>query len=202
MHDDVVLKAVSALRNGGVVLHPTETCYGLAADIRSEKAIERVYSLKDMPESKPVSIMVSSLDEARKYGDFSEKALQLAEKYWPGPLTIIVPRKELLPAHINRGVTTVGIRYPDHEITQQILTGFGGPLITTSANRTSEPQAYDVETFLLGRDADGIHGEAVPDAIIDMGQIPEIEPSTIVEVMGDEVKMIRKGPIALSEFLH
>lgn len=197
MDNTILEKAITALRNGGVVLHPTETCYGLAADIFSPVAVEKVYSLKDMSLSKPVSIMVSGLDEAQQYGVFSEKALQLAEKYWPGPLTIIVPRSSLLPAHLNRNLTTVGIRCPDSEITQQLLSEFGGPLVTTSANRTGESQAYDVETFLLGRDVDGNAGEAVPDAIIDLGHIPEIEPSTIVEVIGDEAKVVRQGPIVL-----
>lgn len=197
MDNTILEKAITALRNEGVVLHPTETCYGLAADIFSPVAVEKVYSLKDMSLSKPVSIMVSSLNEAQKYGEFSEKALRLAEKYWPGPLTIIVPRKGLLPSHINREMATVGIRYPNHDVTQQLLSEFGGPLVTTSANRTGESQAYDVETFLLGRDVDGSGGEAVPDAIIDLGHIPEIEPSTIVEVIGDDVRVIRQGPIVL-----
>lgn len=193
----MISTAISALRNGGVVLHPTETCYGLTADVFSEQAVKKVYALKDMAESKPVSIMVSSLEEAVKYGNFSEKALELAREYWPGPLTIIVPRTELLPTYLNRGVSTVGVRCPDHEITQDLLREFGGPLITTSANRTGEPQAYDVETFLIGRDADEEGGNGIPDAIIDMGHIPEIDPSTIVEVIGDEIKVLRNGPIAL-----
>lgn len=197
--DTIILeKALSALRNGGVVLHPTETCYGLTADIFSQKAVEKVYALKDMSASKPVSIMVSSLDEARKYGEFGEEALRLAQKYWPGPLTIIVHRSPSLPTYLNKNLVSVGIRFPDSEITQQLLNAFGGPLVTTSANRTGEPQAYDVETFLLGRDSDGTGGEAVPDAIIDVGHIPEIEPSTIVEVLGDKVTVIRKGPINIS----
>lgn len=193
----MISTAISALRKGGVVLHPTETCYGLAADIFSEEAAVKAYFLKDMSQAKPVSIMVPNLEEAMKYGVFSEKALELAKTYWPGPLTIIVPRTELLPSFINRGVATVGIRCPDHEITQDLLREFGGPLITTSANRTGESQAYDVETFLIGRDADEMGGSGIPDAIIDMGHIPEVEPSTIVEVVGDEVRVVREGPITL-----
>lgn len=188
-----LIKALSALHGSGVVLHPTETCYGLTADIFSEKAVAHIYELKKMSESKPVSIMVPSLDEAMKYGVFTEKALELAQKYWPGPLTIIVPRTELLPLYINRGVTTVGIRCPDHASTQQLLQNFGGPLITTSANRTTEPQAYCVEDFMKGRAK-----SELPDAIIDEGKIPEVAPSTIIEVIGSEVKIVRKGPIVIS----
>jgi len=193
----MISTAISVLRKEGVVLHPTETCYGLTADVFSEQAVRKVYALKDMAESKPVSIMVSSLEEAVKYGNFSEKALELVREYWPGPLTIVVPRTALLPTYLNRGASTVGIRCPDHEITQDMLREFGGPLITTSANRTGEPQAYDVETFLIGRDADETGGSGIPDAIIDMGHIPAVEPSTIVEVIGDDMKVLRKGPIAL-----
>lgn len=194
----MISTAISALRKEGVVLHPTETCYGLTADIFSEEAVGKIYLLKDMLLSKPVSIMVSNLEEAMKYGAFTEKALELAQTYWPGPLTIIVPRTELLPSFINRGVATVGIRCPDHEITQDLLREFGGPLITTSANRTGESPAYDVETFLIGRDADETGGNGIPDAIIDMGHIPEVEPSTIVECVDEGgYRVLRQGPIVL-----
>jgi len=180
-----------------VVPHPTETCYGLAADIFNEKAVSKVYQMKAMSKSKPVSIMVSSLEEAQKYGVFDKRALVLAEKYWPGPLTIIVPRTERLPSHINEGMGTVGLRCPDHPLVFQMLRMFGGPLVTTSANRTGELQAYGAGEFLRDRQEDCVGAEALPDAIIDIGRIPEVSPSTIVECTEAGCKVLRQGPIRL-----
>ncbi len=188
MNDELV-NAVKALHAGGVVAHATETCYGLAADIFQKKAIDRLYALKKMPLDKPVSVLVRDLDEAQRYGEFSPKALQLALKYWPGPLTIIVPRTAALPKLINFGHPTVGFRVSSHKKTSQLLEAFGGPLTTTSANVHGLLQAYSVQEML----DQGL----VPDFILDSGRIGENPPSTIVEVVGDEIKIIRQGEIKL-----
>ncbi len=181
------LKAVQALREGKVVAHATETCYGLAVDIFSHDAVLRLYDMKKMDLDKPVSILCTSLDEAKKYGEFSEKALSLAEKYWPGPLTIVVSRKAALPVWINPGVSTIGIRVSSNEITRELVEGFGGPITTTSANIHGLPQAYSVDEF----------AELKPDFILDSGRIPPISPSTIVEVIGDSLKIIRQGDLKI-----
>ncbi len=181
--------AIKTLHAGGVVAHATETCYGLAADIFQKKSIERLYALKRMPLDKPVSILVRDLEEAQRYGEFSGEALKLALKYWPGPLTIIVPRTAALPKLINYGHPTVGFRVSSNKKTRQLLEAFGGPLTTTSANVHTEPQAYSVQEML----DQGL----VPDFVLDSGRIGENPPSTIVEVVGEEVKIIRQGEIKL-----
>ncbi len=180
-------EAVKTLRSGGVVAHATETCYGLAADIFSRSAVWRLYEMKKMSLDKPVSILVSSLEEAQKYGEFSEKAKQLAEKYWPGALTIVVPRKALIPEWINPGVSTIGIRVSSNEVTKNLVEAFGGPITTTSANIHGLPQAYCVEDF----------GSLKPDFILDSGKIQSIPPSTIVEVVGESVRVLREGGIKI-----
>jgi L-threonylcarbamoyladenylate synthase len=172
-----------------VVAHATETCYGLAADIFQRKALEHLYALKKMPLDKPVSVLVRDLDEAQRYGEFSSTALKLALKYWPGPLTIIVPRKAALPPLVNYGQTTVGFRVSSNKKTRELLEAFGGPLTTTSANVHGQPQAYSVQDML----DQGL----VPDAVLDSGRIGENPPSTIVEVIGEEVKVVRQGEIKL-----
>jgi len=187
--NDLLLNAVKTLHSGGVVAHATETCYGLAADIFQKKALERLYSLKKMPLDKPVSVLVRDLDEAQRYGEFSSTALKLALKYWPGPLTIIVPRKAALPPLVNYGQNTVGFRVSSNKKTRELLEAFGGPLTTTSANVHGQVQAYSVQDML----AQGL----VPDFVLDSGRIGENPPSTIVEVLGEEVKVIRQGEIKL-----
>lgn len=187
--NDLLLEAVKTLHAGQVVAHPTETCYGLAADIFQKAAVGRVYSLKKMELSKPVSILVRDLDEAQRYGEFSKKALQFALAYWPGPLTIIVPRKVSLPAWINPGIDTIGFRVSSNKKTRALVEAFGGPLTTTSANITGKPSPYSVQEVL----DQGL----VPDFVYDGGQIGRELPSTIVSVVGDEVKVLRQGPISV-----
>ncbi len=195
--EHLIVESLQVLEKGGVLLHPTETCYGLAADIFYPEAVEKIYMLKEMPREKPVSIMVSSLEQAEEYGEFSERAKKLARAFWPGPLTIIVKRREALPSYINPGLMSVGLRCPDHRFTLELLRRFEEPLVTTSANRTGEPQAYDVETFLEDR-IEVMH----PDFIVDMGRIPETAPSTIVDVSGESGEpflIVRHGPVSVDE---
>jgi len=187
--NDDLLKAKKILLEGGVVAHATETCYGLAADIFQKKALAKLYALKKMPLDKPVSVLVRDLEEAQHYGEFSTTAVKLALQYWPGPLTLVVPRTSVLPQWLNFAHPTVGFRVSSHKKTRQLLEAFGGPLTTTSANIHTEPQAYSVQDLL----DQGL----VPDFVLDSGRIGENPASTIVEVLGDEVKVLRQGSIVI-----
>ncbi len=181
--------AARVLHEGGVVAHPTETCYGLAVDIFQRAAVEKLYRLKKMPFDKPVSLLVRDLKEAQQYGEFSPKALELAKKYWPGPLTLVVPRSSHLPFWINPGHPTVGFRVSSNKKTREMIEAFGGPITTTSANVSTQPQAYEVQAFL----DQGLQ----PDFVINGGKLAETAPSTIVEVLGDQLRVLREGPLAL-----
>lgn len=187
--NEQVRAAIKTLHAGGVVAHATETCYGLAADIFQKKSLERLYALKKMPLDKPVSILVRDLEEAQRYGTFSGEALKLALKHWPGPLTIIVPRTAALPPLVNYGYPTVGFRVSSNKKTRQLLEAFGGPLTTTSANLHTEPQTYSVQEIL----GQGL----VPDFVLDSGRIGQNPPSTIVEVIGEKVRVVRQGELKI-----
>lgn len=184
-----IVEAKKALHEGKVLAHATETCYGLAVDIFQRLAVQRLYSMKKMPLDKPVSILVRSLEEAEQYGEFSEKVRELAKKYWPGPLTIIVPRRNILPEWINYGQDSIGIRCSSHKKTKEIVDAFGGPLTTTSANVHGLPQAYSVQEI----ESQGLK----PDFILDSGKIPENKPSTIVKLEGEELIIIRQGDLQI-----
>lgn len=184
-------RAAAVLKGGGVTMHATETCYGLAADIFKEEALKKVYLLKKMDEKKPVSIMVRSLEEASAYAEFSEGAVRLAERFWPGPLTIILPKKDILPVFFNRVEKSVGIRCPDSALSRGIMDEFGGPLTTTSANLTGKPECYSIEEY-LGQ----LQGEDfTPDLIIDSGEIAKNMPSTIVKEEGEKFIFVREGSL-------
>lgn len=187
------VEAVEVLNDGGIVMHPTETCYGLAVDVFNERALEKLYLVKGMERNKPLSILVDCLEMAQKYGEFSEKALQLAKKYWPGPLAMIVPRKNL-PEFFNIGDGFVSFRVSDDKFCMEMIKKFGRPVTTTSANGAGLPQMYDAE------DLEGSFGELFSelDLVVDGGKIPENKPSTIVKVDGDEIVVIRQGDIFLN----
>lgn len=183
--DEEIKKAVEILKNGGVVMHATETCYGLAADVFNEDALKKLYRLKRMAENKPVSMMVRGVEEGRKYAKFNNLAVALAEKYWPGPLTLILPKKDVLPDFFNSGNKTVGIRCPDSVVSQALIVGMDGPLTTTSANISGMPEVYSD------------NGSLGVDFILESGEIEKNEPSTVVRILGDEIEVIREGKIKI-----
>ncbi|MFA6435604.1 MAG: L-threonylcarbamoyladenylate synthase [Candidatus Gracilibacteria bacterium] len=178
-----IQNATQVLRQGGVVAHPTDTCYGLAADIFNEKALRHLYEMKGMASEKPVSILVRSLEEAKRFGEFSPLAMRLAKRFWPGPLTLVVPRTPELPAFLNPGVSEVGIRFIDEPFSVAMLVAFGGPVTTTSANAHGLPSPYCVEEISVK-----------PDAILDGGVLNRAQkPSTLIRVVGDKAEILREG---------
>lgn len=185
----VIPKAVYTLKSAGVVMHPTETCYGLAVDVRNKEALEKLYKVKGRDSKKPVSILVSSLEMAKKYGEFSEKALRLAEKYWPGPLSILVPRTDNLPEFFNPREKFVSIRWSGMEFCSKLVEKFGFPITTTSANLAGQEPLYDSDLRKFGELAVEI------DLVVDGGKISKNKPSTIVKVDGEKIEVIRQGDI-------
>ncbi|NIA01790.1 MAG: threonylcarbamoyl-AMP synthase [Nitrospirae bacterium] len=185
--ENAVSRAVEVLRSGGVVMHPTETCYGLAVDVFNENVLQKLYKLKGRDADKPLSILVDGLDMAQEYGVFSEKAGELARKYWPGALSVVVPRKKSLPEFLNKGHDFVSIRNSSDTFSMEMVREFGGPITTTSANKSGGEPLYVAE---------GLEGV---DLIIDGGELLKNKPSTVVKVEGDNVQVLRQGDIDLSE---
>lgn len=189
----VLKKSAAVLKRGGVIAHPTDTCYGLAADIFSKKGLKKLYSLKKMSFNKPVSIIVSSKKQAYRYGKFNALAKKSSKKYWPGPLTIIVQRKPLLSRFLNPSSKTIGIRFPEHKFSVSIVKVFGKPITTTSANVTSLKSSYCVKEILAQFKTNK------PELIIDGGILNrKTKPSTIADVSSGKIVLIRKGPIKIS----
>lgn len=184
-------EVLSILKDGGVVMHPTETCYGFAVDIFNKKALDKVCEIKGREENKPFSILVDSFEMAEKYGEFSELARKIARKYWPGPLSIVVPRKASLPEFLNENEKFISIRLSSHEFSSEMVSKFGGPVITTSANVSGTPPLYSVDLSQFGKKSDKI------DLIIDGGDLEVNKPSTIVKVDGDKLTILREGDIKI-----
>lgn len=190
MNDVVIVKGV--LESGGVVMHPTETCYGFAVDIFNEDALLKLRNIKGR-DDKPFSILVDSLEMAKKYGEFSSTALKIAEKYWPGPLSIVVPRSEGLPEFFNPGDEFVSIRCSSDEFSRMMVWSFGRPVTTTSANISGQEPLYEADVSTFGEKAFEI------DFVIDGGKLPKVSPSTVIKVVGDRVEVLRAGPTLVEE---
>lgn len=176
-------QAVKVLKEGGVVAHPTDTCYGLAVDIFNPKALARLYEVKEMPSDKPVSILTSYHDDAFAYAEFSDLAHFLTARFWPGPLTLVLPRRSALPEFLNPGHRFVGIRFIDEPISVTLLKAWGKPVTTTSANRHGLPNPYCVSEI-----------SAPADIVLNGGELDQYrQSSTLVQVDGDQATILRRG---------
>jgi L-threonylcarbamoyladenylate synthase len=187
--DDVALKAAEALRKGEVILHPTETVYGLACDPKNEEALKLLYEIKNRLEEKPVSVMVDSIGMADKYGIFSNYATSLLDQFWPGPVSVMVlKRRGMLPEFFNPGHKFVAIRYSNDSFCQDLVEKFGGPIVTTSANLSDKPACYKVQDV---KKQLGVRRFGKLGLVVDEGKLEENPPSTIVKIVGDTTVFVR-----------
>jgi L-threonylcarbamoyladenylate synthase len=189
-----VAAAVQALRRGELVAMPTETVYGLAADACNARAVGKVFIAKGRPRFNPLILHVHSLAAAHALGIFDDDAERLAEAFWPGPLTLVLPMRPhtLVSDLATAGLSTVAIRVPAHPVARALLTAFGGPLAAPSANRSGHVSA----TTAAHVAADV--GVAVS-AILDVGPTPIGLESTIVGLAGEHPVLLRAGAIPRAE---
>ena len=185
--------AIKALRCGGVVAFPTDTLYGLGADYASPSAVQRVIDIKGRSSAAGLPLLLSGVGQLPLVtGDIPKTVWPLMERFWPGPLTLIVSRS----AHVSDLVTgdrsTVAVRVPDHPVPRALAQGLGRPITGTSANLTGQPPATSAEEVRSQL------GESV-DLIIDGGESPLGLPSTILDVTGLVLNIIRVGAVSLSE---
>ena len=193
-------RAAAALLAGSLVALPTETVYGLAAVASDRTAVARVFEVKRRPADHPLIVHVESLASARQWvQEFPEPAAELARRYWPGPLTLVLPRAPWVPDEVTGGQPTVALRVPDHPLTARVLAlvglGLAGPcgLVAPSANafgRVSPTSAADVMASLGGR-----LGPA--DLILDGGECRVGLESTIVDATGGELRVLRPGAVVI-----
>jgi L-threonylcarbamoyladenylate synthase len=180
---------VAVIKDGGVVVFPTETSYGIGCDARNHEAVARVIRLKNRPDDMPVALIVKDLDMALECGDFSEVEYLLADRHWPGPLTLVLHNaKEELPDHCVMN-NTVGVRVSSHPVASAIVHGAGAPIVATSANIHGEESAFDVEAAIKQFG----HLENGPDLYFDGGSIDQRAASMIIEVIDGEIVVHRKG---------
>ncbi len=179
--------ATDVLRNNGLVAFPTDTVYGVAALAFKPEAVERLYVVKGRATNKAIAILVARPADLAQVAQFlTPTAQKLAQEFWPGPLTLVVPKHPNLPQAVS-ALETVGVRQPDHLVAKKLLE-LTGPLAVTSANRSGEPNSLTAAAVLAQ-----LAGRI--DLIIDGGPVPGGVPSTVVDCTTADPTILREGPI-------
>jgi L-threonylcarbamoyladenylate synthase len=180
-------RAAEVIGAGGLIILPTDTVYGLAADVWQPEAVAALYALKQRPADKAIPILLADFGDVRRVAQhIPAQARLLADAFWPGPLTIALPKWPVIPEVVS-ALPTVGVRIPDHAGARAVIRACGGALAVTSANRSGQPSPLTAEQ--AARLGDGVA------LLLDGGPCPGGQPSTVVDMSGGELHIERAGPL-------
>jgi L-threonylcarbamoyladenylate synthase len=181
--------AIAVLRGGGIVAVPTDTVYGIAVALDAPRGIERLFEAKSRPPDRSIALLIADRAQAETIGELGLVARELADAHWPGGLTLVVSRRPgvALPANLTADAATIGLRVPDHPAPRALAAAVG-PLPTTSANRSGEPEARDADAI------EAVLGDAV-DLILDGGPARGGPASTVVDCTSERPRVLRLGAI-------
>ena len=206
------LEIVEELKQGKTIIYPTETVYGLGCDATNQEAVDKIFKIKKLQENKSVLVLVPSVAMVMSYVEWNEKLEEISGKYWPGPLTVVMQSKP--DCGLARGVVaedgTVAFRVTGHPLSSEISEALNRPLVSTSANITSEKSPSDIkdvlETFSThsprraqqdGLVSDGEKAETKPDIVIDAGELPHLSPSTVIKISNGGFEVLRQGELII-----
>jgi len=190
---DVIIEAADLIKKGGLVIYPTETCYGLGANALDEGAVKRVFDVKKRPLGKPIPIIVSDLEMWEKCAYINEPAKKLIEKFLPGPLTIALKKRDVIPDTVS--VRSIAARIPSHPVALLLVKEAGVPITATSANISDRPPLYSAQKAFATFKKD-------VNLILDAGRLPRRRPSTVVDLTtGASPQIGREGPISAESVL-
>ncbi len=187
---EAIEEAVRIIQKGGVIIFPTDTVYGLGADATNGSAVGRVFRIKKRPEGKPVPIIISDLEMARKLAYFDKKTEEILLSIWPGPVTALLQKRAILPEAVANGMPTIALRIPDYKITHYMVVQCGVPIVATSANVSGQPASNKLEDVL-----NQFAKEPKPDLVLDAGNLKFSEPSTILDLSRGKPIITRVGVV-------
>jgi tRNA threonylcarbamoyl adenosine modification protein (Sua5/YciO/YrdC/YwlC family) len=190
-HVEALQAALEVVNQGGTVVYPTETSYGLGCDFFNKKAIAKIYKIKKREENKPLSVIVPDIISASYLVVFSDKARRLALSHWPGPLTLVLPYKYCeWNDHCD---DFLALRVSSHRFADSLANGLGNPIVSTSANLSDATDSYSPED--IKKQFEG--SKYQPDLFINAGQLEKNKPSTIVKCDKDQVEILRQGDLQI-----
>jgi len=184
--------AVKIMKSGGLIIYPTETCYGIGCDATNTKAVKKIYKIKKREKKRDMTILVSSKRMIKKYVKITKKIEKLMKNFMPGPLTIIAKRRKN-NFLANKG-NTIAFRISSNKLATNLVKNLKKPIISTSANISKERPIYNIKKIIK------IFDKKV-DMIIDLGNLKKVKPSTIIDMSNNE-NIIRRGPISREEILE
>ncbi len=182
-------RAAQVMQQGGILIGPTDTLYGIMAVATDEQAYQRIFELKGRVPSQPLPLIAADFEQVVEFCDMPEAAVTLARHFWPGPLTLVLPAKKKAPQWCQAGDGTLAIRVPDHLFCCELSAAAGAPLTATSANLSGQPAARSLSQVPARL-------KAGADVLVDGGEAPHSRPSTILRISGGCVQMLREGAVA------
>ena len=184
------------IKQGGIVIFPTETVYGIGTNGLNKDSIENLYEIKQRPRNKPISLLVSNFDMINEVAEsITELEYKIMKEFFPGPLTMVLKKKSCVPDELTAGGDTVGIRMPENKITLKLIEYAGVPIATPSANISGKPSGTNIES--IKKDFKG-----KVEFFIDGGESRIGKASTIVKVENNEIKILRQGIITKEEIIE
>ncbi len=194
--DQVVHQAQAVLQKGGLVVYPTETCYGLGADVENQEAINKLFQYKRRREGKPLSVLVADKKMAERYVELNESAYRLYKRFLPGPMTVVSKSKHVVVPGVASEMGTLGIRISSHPFALALAKAYGKGITATSANASWQKKPYSLEDILKPLTA---KQKEKLDLLIDAGQLPKHKASTVVDTTLVETMVVRQGELNLDE---
>lgn len=187
--------AAAIIKDGGVVAMPTETVYGLACDALKGECVEKIFKAKGRPMDNPLIVHIADVSDIERFNlveEFPDKARALAEKFWPGPLTMIMKKSSVIPAQVSAGLDTVAVRLPSHTVARVLIKESGTVLAAPSANKSGSPSPTTAQHVF-----DDLNGEI--DCIIDGGMCAVGVESTVITLVSDTPRLLRPGFITVQQ---
>jgi L-threonylcarbamoyladenylate synthase len=188
--EKIIKQASKVLNNSGMIIYPTETCYGIGVDATNEKALKKLLTYKKFRGSKPISIAVSDKQMASKYIEINEIGQNIYKNYLPGPITVVSISKGILTPPVVSQQGTVGVRIPDYPLILELVKTYGKPITATSANMSYRSAPYDIDKLLKQLPK---KSKKLIDLIIDAGELPKNPPSTVLDTTLNTLSILREG---------
>ncbi len=210
-YSDAIKEAVNILSYGGTIIYPTDTLYGLGANALNDIAVRKIFRIKNRDFLKPLPMIARNYSWAKELVEIKPKNEKILKKIWPikdglmsetgysfGKVTVVLPKKDIVPDALTAGLDSVGIRIPDYIFIDKLLAKFGYPLTSTSANISGQVPTNDINTIIE------IFSKSTnkPDLILDAGILPQSDPSMIIDLTGDKPKVLRISPTKPEKLLE
>lgn len=194
---DIIDLIIGVVKRGGSFVYPTDMVYGLGVDALRIDSVNRLFKIKKRPATKPVPVMIRDIEIAKQIAFINRKQEAVLKKVWPGPVTVVLEKRQIIPEVLTAGQKTIGLRIPDCQFIQILMENLIGPITVTSANFSGQP------SLTSSREVIKIFEKAYPrpDLILDAGDLSASPPSTVLDLTSSQPKILRVGPVSSKDLM-